>query len=243
VICALCRTDGALCRSHIIPEFLYRAMYDEKHRMHVLSASSLVRDRMAQSGLWEYLLCQRCESRLSRWERYGANVLEGGIELQVRREGAAVHVSGLDYASFRLFQLSILWRASVSSLPFFRKVDLGRHTELIRALLIAGTPGRHLQYGCLMFGLKFMSGSLNGVVVQPTVQRLQGQRAFRFVFGGFLWVYLVANHDIAAPLSLGILTPKGDLTFLVKDARELRDLQSFADARSALGRSKSNHGL
>jgi hypothetical protein len=217
-------------------------MYDEKHRMHVLSASAHVRDRLAQSGLWESLLCQNCESRISLWERYAAGVLEGGVELTVRRDGAFVHVSGLDYASFRLFQLSVLWRAAVSSLPFFRNVQLGRHAEQIRALLLAGKPGRHLRYGCLMFGLKFMSGSLNAVVIQPTVQRLHGQRAFRFVFGGFLWVYLVANHDVAAPLSQGILSPTGSLMFLVKDARELRDLQSFADARSALGRSK-NHGL
>jgi len=87
-----------------------------------------------------------------------------------------------------------------------------------------------------MFGLKFDGSAMNQVIVQPSVQRLEGHRAFRFVFGGFLWVYLVSSHDIVAPLSTGILRPPGELLFLNRDARDLRDLVNFAKSREALGK-------
>ena len=35
-ICALCQQESVLRNSHVIPEFAYRAAYDEKHRLIVL---------------------------------------------------------------------------------------------------------------------------------------------------------------------------------------------------------------
>jgi hypothetical protein len=35
--CKLCRLPRQLRKSHIIPEFMYTSMYDDKHRFHVVS--------------------------------------------------------------------------------------------------------------------------------------------------------------------------------------------------------------
>jgi hypothetical protein len=208
-------------------------MYDAKHRFNVLSSSPDHKDRLEQSGLWERLLCDECEGRFSLWERYASQVLSGGAALNYRRQGDIVYVSGLDYTKFRLFQLSILWRSHISTLKFFEKVDLGPHAERIRVLLHAGDPGRFCRYGTLMFGVRFNGSAMKEVIIQPAVQRLDGHRAVRFVFGGFLWVFLVSSHDIVAPLAKGILQPTGQLLFLNKDAQELRDLSNFAKARAS----------
>jgi hypothetical protein len=210
-------------------------MFDAKHRLHVLSSLPEQRDALAQSGLWERLLCDECEGKLSRWEAYASQVLKGGAELRYERVGGIVHVTGIDFAQFRLFQLSILWRAHASSLAFFKKVDLGVHGEKIRLLLNASDPGRYCRYGVLMFGLNF-NGSAFSPVIQPAVSRLEGHRAFRFTFGGFQWVYLVSGHDIVPPLAKVILQPSGDLHFQIRDAREHPDLASFAQARRDLKR-------
>jgi len=211
-------------------------MYDEKHRLHVLSALEGQKDRMAQSGLWERMLCAPCETKMSRWERYARHALEGGIELTYERNRDFVYVSNLDYSKFRLFQLSVLWKAHASRLPFFKKVELGKHAELIRNLLLDEQPGRHCRYGCLMFGLRFEGRAFSGVIMQPTIQRLKGHRAYRFVFGGFLWCYLVSSQDVSPPLSAGILQPSGKLAFLVRDATDFPDLKSFATTWQELGR-------
>jgi hypothetical protein len=56
--CALCREPGDLRRSHILPEFFYKPVYDETHRF--LETSTDPRDRVMirQKGLREFLLCR-----------------------------------------------------------------------------------------------------------------------------------------------------------------------------------------
>jgi hypothetical protein len=123
VPCALCLQPLELQRSHIIPEFLYESLYDDKHRLQVLSVLPDEPNWREQRGLRERLLCADCEGRLSKWERYASLVLKGGLPITYRREGNVVFISGLDYVQFKLFQLSVLWRAGASTLQFFEKVS------------------------------------------------------------------------------------------------------------------------
>jgi hypothetical protein len=236
VRCALCHGPGPLRKSHVLPDFLYRSMYDQKHRFHVLSAAADVKDKLEQTGLWERLLCDTCEGKFAVWERYGQRLLEGGEPFTAHRTGDVVRLSGITYNAFRLFQLSILWRAGVSSLSFFSKVDLGAHSERLRVMLLNEDPGRHLRYGCVMFGLRFQRSVMNGLIVQPGPQRLNGHQAYRFVFGGFVWVYAVSSHDMTGPIVDAILSRKGEMHFVIRDAEEMRDLNDFMERRKHLSR-------
>ena len=227
--CALCLQDVELRRSHIIPEFLYETLYDDKHRLQVLSIIPDQSNWREQKGLRERLLCNTCEQRLSVWERYASLVLKGGIELIYRTEGNLVHIADLDYAQFKLFQISVLWRAGVSSLPFFENVQLGKHAETLRRLLLAGDPGSSERYGCFMFGLKHEAQAFTGVIMQPGKVRLHGHTAYRFVFGGFLWVMLVSSHDLGAPLNQCTLSADGETALQIRNATEMQNLISFSN--------------
>jgi hypothetical protein len=50
-------------------------------------------------------------------------------------------INGLDYAMFKLFHLSVLWRAGVSTREEFRNVKLGSHEDVIRQMLLRDDPG------------------------------------------------------------------------------------------------------
>lgn len=191
--CALCLRRVELCNSHIIPEFLYRALYDDKHRFHEISVKPDKRNALQQKGIREKLLCDACEQRLSGHERYASQFLNGGVGIGIRRDGNRLYLSNLDYTHLKLFQMSILWRAGVSALPAFSQVDLGPHSERMRAMLLAGDPGRSDDYGCIMFSLMMGADQVQGLIVQPTWARLAGARAYRFVFGGLIFVYVVSS--------------------------------------------------
>jgi hypothetical protein len=236
VPCALCLQEVELRSSHIIPEFLYETLYDDKHRFHVLSIIPDKSSSREQKGLRERLLCDACEQRLSVWERYASLVLKGGVALTYRMEGNIVHVADLDYAKFKLFQLSVLWRAGVSSLPFFEKVQLGKHVETLRLLLLAGDPGSSERYGCFMFGLKLEAQAFTGVIMQPGKVRLNGHTAYRFVFGGFLWAMLVSSHDLGAPHNQCTLSVTGKTVLLIRNATEMQNLISFSIELGRMGR-------
>jgi len=234
--CALCQKDLELRRSHIIPEFLYKAMYDEKHRFHVISVIPEQQDWMEQKGLREYLLCDDCETRISRFEDYGRKVLMGGTEFRFRREGSAVTVEGLDYKQFKLFQLSILWRSGISKLQMFENVRLGRFEEILRKMLLHEQPGTQDSFGCVMFGLKDNAGVTDGLLVQPTNTRTDGHLCYRFIFGGFMWVYFVSGHPKTGEYVVGFLQESGRLSFVIKNIFETKMITNFARKRTQLGR-------
>lgn len=234
--CALCFNDVPLRRSHIIPEFLYKTLYDDKHRFQVLSIIPDQESWREQKGLREQLLCDECEQRLSVWERYASLVLKGGIPLACRQEGNVVYISGIDYCQFKLFQLSVLWRAGVSSLPFFENVRLGKHAEMLRLLLLSGNPGSPERYGCFMFGLKHGDKAFTGIIMQPGKVRINGHTAYRFVFGGFLWSMLVSNHNLGAPLNQCTLSITGDTALVLRNAGDMQNLVSFSLELGQMGR-------
>jgi len=87
------------------------------------------------------LLCKECEGIINRFETYFSNAWYKQEKCPNKVNNSAVQVTGLDYTLFRLFHLSILWRASVSKREEFSRVQLGPHEEKIRHMIFAGDPG------------------------------------------------------------------------------------------------------
>lgn len=222
--CALCHADAELCNSHILPEFLYRALYDDKHRFHQISAHPDARNRVIQKGLRERLLCHACEQRLSVYEQYADRLLNGGVGVSVRRDGERLYLQQVDYAKLKLFQLSILWRAGVSTLSAFSQVQLGPHGERLRQQLVAEDPGPPELYGCLMFILMHESEVQPGMVVPPTWAKFVGQRAYRFVFGGTVYLYLVSSTPPPTYVSEHFVQPSGTATVRLQQLQEMHFL-------------------
>ncbi len=225
MICALCRKEAELRDSHIIPEFMYASLYDHKHRFHRLSDKKPT--RYAQKGLREKLLCDDCEQLLGIHERYASLLMNGGLPLEYEVQGRLIIIRGINYRALRLFQLSILWRAGVSALPFFSKVSLGPHEEAIRTLLLRGEPGAPWQYGCFMYALIYDGKVQEDLVVQPIASRLDDVRCYRFIFGGHCWLYFVATHQHAKKLEATSLDPSGELRLLMKSLADLKDIADF----------------
>ena len=146
-----------------------------------------------QKGLRESLLCEKCENRFSVYERYASMFLNGGVGITVQREGDRLYLTGLDYNKLKLFQLSILWRASISSLSSFAQVKLGPHADRIRTMLLADEPGTEDVYGCLMFVLMHENVVMPDIIVSPTFTRLDSLIVYRFVFGGLVFLYVVSS--------------------------------------------------
>lgn len=238
MVCALCRRDRVLRNSHIYPEWIYKPLYDQKRRLEILSIVPDGRNELKQKGMRQPLLCDECEQKLSIWEGYARSIFVAPDKpLEYSREGSMVLVRGLDYERMKLFELSILWRAGVSTLPFFNKVQLGLHEEVLRQQLLNSDPGHPDRYGALMFGLKVgeLAETLQ-VIAEPRPARSYGVRAYNFTFGGFLWVFHVSTSDPPALLRQAFLREDGSRLISVRNALEMRNLHAFAHELNRLGR-------
>lgn len=63
--CELCGSPSPLCRSHIIPAFVYRQVLSDSKRFHSATRPRL----LVQDGERVHLLCKDCEGQISSFER------------------------------------------------------------------------------------------------------------------------------------------------------------------------------
>lgn len=212
--CRLCDEKKPLKKSHIIPRFFYEPMEwkGNNFRYQILGVDSN-RAITGQGGIKERLLCEDCEQNFSRYENYVSKTLYGGIELTFSK----VHnrrwlISGLDYNKFKLFQLSILWRASVSSQTFFESVELEKkHESNIRKMLIAKDPGPSEKYPCILVAVIFEGNAIDDLMLNPTRIMQDSHWVYRFVFGGFAWAYFVSSNSIPDKVRQYAINKNGEM--------------------------------
>jgi hypothetical protein len=230
-ICALCKQTEDLQNSHIISEFLYGPLYDHIHRFHVVSADATERERHLQKGLREHLLCKNCEQRLGRWENYTKSAFIEGKGVQITKCRQAIAFSGLDYRAFKLFQLSLLWRMSVTTLDFFKEVDLGPHEERIRLALLNETPLSPGEYACHMVAVEVNQKPHFDWITPPCLERLDGHHIYWLVINGILYSFYVGSHAPPSEIAPVLLSANGEMLITV---RQLEDIACLHDAALSL---------
>ncbi len=192
--CRLCLREVDLCQSHIIPEFLFRRTYDDKHRASELSLPSL-QEKYVQKGYREALLCRDCETILSKYERYVSLRWYENHLLPNQIPGDQLIIKGLDYARFKLFHLSVLWKASISTLNMYSEIGLGPHEENLRTMLLREEPGEEGLYSFMAEVL--VSDEENHIIHELVLQPRQTKRLESticyFVFGGCIWYYMIGR--------------------------------------------------
>ena len=219
MICRLCRQNTVLCESHILSEFLYKPLYDSKHRLHVLSTAGADK-KLPQKGVRELLLCEQCENRLSRFEGYARQVLFEPKFAKVVLDDAKGREYQVDYAKFKLFELSVLWRAGVSSLPEFRDAALGKHERRLRQMLLNESPGGTTDYGCFVSEPEKYPTVTDNVVVfvgVGKVRRLGNTQAARFIFARLSWVFFLTRKPLRPDLTALFLQDAGRWRILKGD--------------------------
>jgi hypothetical protein len=224
VKCRLCQEKKELRRSHILPAFFR----DDSGSMYLTGNKGVPQpftqsihteagrrfDRK-QHGYWEQrhgiierLLCHECEQQIGGFEDYAKRFFYGGsdpIRLQLPISKDPLFTA--DYRKLKLFQLSLLWRASEAKGEFFAAVVLSsEHRERLREMLMREDPGAAEEYFCAM----------NRLVASPAVERIQnlhgisnetgmfapvadnhdGWGTFTFVMGGIVWVFCVSECGV-----------------------------------------------
>lgn len=156
--CRLCHQIKKLAKAHIVPRsFCLRAKGDSKQLLETRQHDvKLVKDW--QNGVWDdQILCESCDGGVSQWDGYGFAVLGNppGVDgfPQNQSEADSFVMKGVDYHRLKLFALSFLWRASISSQPFFARIQLGKHEARIAEMIRAQDPGSHDDFPVVLYRL------------------------------------------------------------------------------------------
>jgi len=195
--CRLCLQLKVLRKSHIVPEFLYRDLYNENGHMMGITGKGSKRWAKVQKGIRELLFCDDCEQLFN--EKYEKPFLTDWLHNNPLSKQLTPEQSYLikipSYERFRLFHLSVLFRASVSSDPTFKEVALGKHEEIIRRMLLNNDPGGKWQY--LLIGYVVIHDKTHKIVdliARPERRSFNGVNCYSMLYGGVEWWTTVVSH-------------------------------------------------
>lgn len=193
--CRLCHVSSKLQESHIFPRSLIKLVRDKSmnHRFYELrdKASNVIQD-----GPKEYLLCEGCEQRLSRYEKYFKEAIHLSRHgIQVVQDGSYATIRNLDYSRVKLFLLSVVWRMGISSVHEFRGVSLGEHKDVIRRMIITEDPGRTDKYpiGAI---IPLINGRMQeGWLSSPFEIKHGGGTIYCPIIGGILYLVCIGQSS------------------------------------------------
>ena len=109
-----------------------------------------------------------------------------------------VVLSGLQYAPFKLFQMSLIWRASIANRQEVYKINLGPHAERLRKMLFEECPGKSYQYAAILMSLPRSQDQIMRELIYPPEllpDKIDGHTGYRAVFGGLFWLFNISNHS------------------------------------------------
>ena len=187
--------------SHVIPEFCYESLYDHRHRAVGLSPRNPSRYHFIQKGVRSKIICDKCECLINdRYEKPFKAYWYDGNALSKFKSGARAHwLTDVDYSSFKLFHLSVLFRASASDHPNFREVALGPHEDHLRAMLLQNDPREDWRYPIVCCVIDRPGGGVwDDLIGVARRVKLEEHWGYYFAFAGAQWTYLVASHPSAA---------------------------------------------
>lgn len=232
--CRLCQQDCKLCKSHIVPEFLYVPLYNTDNKMMAISGRGGKGWKPLQIGVWDYLLCADCEQHLNReYEQPFLTQWTPASRLPDRMPLGGAHSAVFDYPTFKLFHLSILFKASVSSKSTFQEVRLGSHENRIRTMLLAKDPGQVWEYPILAFAvLNARCEVERRIITCPIAARYEGHNVYGQIYDGAMWWISVSSHRNDMFCRAG-LQSTGHMTLV---ANSWNDIGVMQDASNALNR-------
>lgn len=215
--CKLCLKDKELIKkSHIIPEFMYQGLFDEKHKVIVFNPLELARGegyyKKPSSGEYEGgLLCADCDNKLlGAYEDYASKAIYGGllpafecpIFKNYKNQDGLEFASGsnISYKKIKIFLLSILWRASISSRPLFSEIALEEHEEIIRKMILNGNPGAVDDYPIFFATFVRDKNGPKNLIAQPQKRDTKsGHTSFIFIIGGMIYFFYINSKEYKIP--------------------------------------------
>lgn len=211
---------------------MYSPIYNENHQIFTVSENQ--KRKILQKGAREPLLCVSCETQFSLYEKYFAEVIFNlefgpllpGVKLRI--------VRNLDYASLKLFFLSILWRFGVTSIETLTGASLGPHLERLRLMLLSRDPGGRFEYGCTLTEVTLKDVPLEGWIVPPRRGKPRDQWVWNITLGRFLLSYNVTNKIPPEQIQPLFVAPSGELVIYRADLRDIPFLLPYAKFLAAL---------
>lgn len=223
--CKLCGEPAALVNSHIIP----RAFFDLKptEPTTLFSNTPGQYPKKAPDAVYDRIVCDSCERSFSLYDDYAIKTLKLNLAhyRRVQQFGGppTLIASNIDYRLLKLFCVSVLWRASVSMHPFYKRVQLGPLEKKAKEILASGQPGIANEFAAWW---SFFDIDWEFPITDPFRERWSGVTAYRFYFGRVIGYFKADRKPTPQQFCDIEIAQNRDLILVGRDFQKSKDLQT-----------------
>lgn len=226
MVCQLCLEDKVLLKnSHIIPNFLYKGLFDVKHKIVNVNLNDFSDATYHQTGFKDKnILCADCDNVvIGKHERYASNTIFGNnesIEIETYSGDEIVlpyvRFKNLNYTSIKLFFLSILWKSNISKNSFFKEIDLGNtYSEKLRQMIINNDAGAEDEFEVILVRPETNGTRPTKSMVAPRRIKVDDNTAYVFHINEITYHYNISRYNKMSMFETGIIKKDGILDIAI----------------------------
>lgn len=245
--CRLCFSNKKLVKAHIIPEAFFRVLRDGDESPLIVSGAAKSYTQRSPIGVYDnYILCEECEKRFGSLDDYGIKIFLTQREQLFQpvfdnNKTVAFQGKNIDQKLLVQFLVATLWRASVSTHTFYKRVNLGPHEEAARNMIL---EPHHIIPSVFAAVLSCWNASeelksMTSGLMDPFVDKWHnGANAYRVYFGQIVAYIKVDQRPTPDPFNKCALLAQDEVTLITRDFGKSKD---FAAMKHTALLSYKNH--
>lgn len=225
MLCRLCNQEKRLIKAHIIPAGFYRPLKAGNVIPELYSNVEGVFPQRSPVGIFDRnILCRECDALMGPWDQHAQEMLLKDIpedtSIFYRQKRIAYEIPQFDYKRLKLFFVSLLWRASISSHKFFERISLGQQENILRDMILSQSPGPPEQYGVTL--ARFEIPVANGML-DPHPETFDGVDFCRFYLTGYVVYIHIDNKPPPSWLADFAIKETKPITVILRDFHASKD--------------------
>jgi hypothetical protein len=231
VKCKFCGTDTTLIKAHIIPDGFFRRIKQGKVALKIITNKVGEYPKNSPIGIYDNtIVCAKCETIWQEWDNYTQQLLtDMPLNSQLRyhnNEKLCYVIENYDYKKLKLFFISMCWRASASTHPFFSKVKLGILENLAKNYVVNADPGCVDDFGVILAKFDHPIGKST---LDPHEDVYSGVNFFRFYLASYIAYIKIDAKSLPQLFSKLAVSENQPLYIICRDFTKSKELNLVVD--------------
>lgn len=207
-LCRLCGNAGKFVKAHIIPEAFFRVLREGGDAPLLVTGTPNQFPKRSPIGVYdEGILCDACEPKFDRFDHYGVETLLVRLDelfQSISHQGKiiAYQAAEIDQKLLLQFLFATMWRASVSTHSFYRRVNLGPFEAVARRAILEPEEPVPEAFNAVLsrWTIEEQHHRSARGLMDPFRERWDGVNAYRFYFGHVVAYIKADRQNFARPL-------------------------------------------
>lgn len=237
-LCRLCQINPPNIKAHIMAEGLMKLIHGQPKYdgRFIMVGKELKKPVRRPTGSYDRtILCSTCDNKLGEYDLAAIEFCQRA-DFKPHPSGVASTLSGVDHTKLKLFAMSYIWRASITSLSEYDGVSLGeKHESKIADMLRRVDVGSVDDYAVVVarFSLPEEKKAWGMHVLNPVRNRLDGVNLVDVYLPNlYKWKVKVDSRPFSETMRKMSLGSMDDV--LVLDMGDYTKSQEFAIMHAAI---------